>query len=100
MGSDEMVTMFVEIPWQHERTLAVPLSQLEITQGDEETKRAVEDWRYWPAGVQLEIVHGVHPMRDTRDPRTVKGLLPTCLLIPAFQMAYGRSHNQARAAGS
>ena len=39
--------MFVETPWEHERTLAVPLSQLEVTQGDEETKQAVEDWHYW-----------------------------------------------------
>jgi hypothetical protein len=36
--------MFVEIPWEHDRTLAVPLSQLEVIQGDEEMKQAVEDW--------------------------------------------------------
>ena len=28
-------------------TLAVALSQLEVTHGDEETKQAVEDWHYW-----------------------------------------------------
>jgi hypothetical protein len=39
--------MFVETPWEHERTLAVPLSQLEVKQGDEETKQEVEDWHYW-----------------------------------------------------
>ena len=39
--------MFVETPWEHKRTLAVPLSQLEVTQGDAETKQAVEDWHYW-----------------------------------------------------
>jgi hypothetical protein len=39
--------MFVETPWEHKRTLAVPLSPLEVTQGDEETKQAVEDWHYW-----------------------------------------------------
>src|SRR3954470_20188203 len=39
--------MFVETPWEHERTLAVPLAQLEVTRGYEETKQAVEDWRYW-----------------------------------------------------
>jgi hypothetical protein len=39
--------MPVETPWGHERTLAVPLSQLEVVHGDEETKQAVEDWHYW-----------------------------------------------------
>ena len=39
--------MFVEIPWDHKRTLAVPLSQLEVVHADEETRRAVEDWHYW-----------------------------------------------------
>ena len=39
--------MFVETPWEPDWTLAVPLSQLEVTQGDEETKQAVEDWHYW-----------------------------------------------------
>jgi hypothetical protein len=39
--------MFVEIPWEQERTLAVPLSQLEVVHGDEETANAVEDWHYW-----------------------------------------------------
>ena len=39
--------MFVETPWEHERTLAVPLSQLEVVHADEETRQAVEDWHYW-----------------------------------------------------
>src|SRR4051812_25457512 len=39
--------MFVETPWEHERTLAVPLSQMEVVRADEETSRAVEDWLYW-----------------------------------------------------
>jgi hypothetical protein len=39
--------MFVETPWEPDWTLAVPLSQLEVTQGDAETKQAVEDWHYW-----------------------------------------------------
>ncbi len=39
--------MFVETPWENKRTLAIPLSQLEVVQGDEETKQAVEDWHYW-----------------------------------------------------
>ncbi len=39
--------MFVEMPWEHKRTLAVPLSQLEVAQADEETRQAVEDWHYW-----------------------------------------------------
>ena len=39
--------MFVETPWEHKRTLAVPLSQLKVVHGDEETTQAVEDWHYW-----------------------------------------------------
>ena len=39
--------MFVEMPWEHKRTLAVPLSQLEVIDADEETRQAVEDWHYW-----------------------------------------------------
>jgi hypothetical protein len=38
--------MFVTMPWERD-TLAVPLSQLEATHADEETRQAVEDWRYW-----------------------------------------------------
>jgi hypothetical protein len=39
--------MFVEIPWEGKRTLAVPLAQLEVIRADEETRQAVEDWHYW-----------------------------------------------------
>jgi hypothetical protein len=39
--------MFVETPWEHKRTLAVPLSQLRMVHGNEETQQAVEDWHYW-----------------------------------------------------
>jgi hypothetical protein len=39
--------MFVEMPWEGRRTLAVPLSQLEVTHADEETRQAVQDWHYW-----------------------------------------------------
>lgn len=39
--------MFVETPWEHRRTLAVPLSQLEVVRANEETRQAVEDWHYW-----------------------------------------------------
>jgi hypothetical protein len=39
--------LFVETPWEHKRTLAVPLSQLKVVNGDDETQRAVEDWHYW-----------------------------------------------------
>jgi Calcium binding len=38
--------MFVMIGWER-RGLAVPLSQLEGVNVDEETQRAIEDWRYW-----------------------------------------------------
>jgi Calcium binding len=39
--------IFVETPWEHRRTLAVPLSQLKVVHGNEETQQAVEDWHYW-----------------------------------------------------
>jgi hypothetical protein len=42
--------MFVETPWEYQRTLAVPLAQLEtlpIEAVDEGTRQAVEDWHYW-----------------------------------------------------
>ena len=38
--------MFVEIRWQ-DRTLGVPLSQLEGIEVDEGTQQAVHDWCYW-----------------------------------------------------
>lgn len=38
--------MFVEIRWKS-RKLAVPLSQLEGTEVDEQTQQAIEDWHYW-----------------------------------------------------
>ncbi len=39
--------MFVGIRWE-KRPLAVPLSQLKpVTETDEETKQAIEDWHYW-----------------------------------------------------
>jgi hypothetical protein len=39
--------MFVETPWEHRRTLAIPLSQLKFAHGDKETAQAIEDWKYW-----------------------------------------------------
>ena len=39
--------MFVEIRQKQKRSLAVPLSQLKVVQGNEETQQAVEDWHYW-----------------------------------------------------
>jgi hypothetical protein len=38
--------MFVEIEWDEDE-LAVPLSQLQVTKGDDATCQAVDDWRYW-----------------------------------------------------
>ena len=38
--------MFVTVRWQ-ERTLAVPLSQLEVVRADAGTREAVADWHYW-----------------------------------------------------
>lgn len=43
-GSD----MFVIIEWG-ERTLGVPLAQLEGTGTDKETRQAIADWHYWVA---------------------------------------------------
>ena len=39
--------MFVVTVWNHKRTLAVPLSQVNVVHGDRGTQQAVEDWRYW-----------------------------------------------------
>ncbi len=36
--------MFVKMTGERKKTLAVPLSQLEVIQADEDTKQAVEDW--------------------------------------------------------
>lgn len=45
--------MFVLMPWERD-TLAIPLSQLEVIHGDEQTVQAVADWQYWTArGYQL-----------------------------------------------
>jgi hypothetical protein len=38
--------MFVLIRWG-KRELAVPLAQLEVIAGDDQTREAVEDWHYW-----------------------------------------------------
>jgi Calcium binding len=40
--------MFVLTRWDR-GTLAVPLSQLEGVAVDEQTRQAIEDWRYWVA---------------------------------------------------
>jgi hypothetical protein len=44
--SESLREMFVEIRWQG-RSLAVPLAQLKDTQGDTQTRQAIEDWHYW-----------------------------------------------------
>ena len=38
--------MFITLRWE-QRTLAVPLAQLEPIQADKMTRQAVEDWHYW-----------------------------------------------------
>ena len=38
--------MFVLIRWAP-GTLGVPLSQLDVAEGDARTREAVRDWRYW-----------------------------------------------------
>ena len=50
---DCMHEMFVEIRWM-DRTLSVPLVQLETLDKDEERQEAMGDWRYWiERGYQL-----------------------------------------------
>ncbi len=38
--------MFVEMDWEGDG-LAIPLSQLEVIDANDETREAVEDWIYW-----------------------------------------------------
>lgn len=38
--------IFVMVVWE-KRRLAVPLSQLEALDVDDQTREAIEDWRYW-----------------------------------------------------
>ncbi len=40
--------MFVEVRWM-DRSLAVPLAQLEPVEADEPTQEAAGDWQYWVA---------------------------------------------------
>ncbi len=40
--------MFVEVTWMN-RSLAVPLAQLEPVDADETTQEAAGDWQYWVA---------------------------------------------------
>jgi hypothetical protein len=38
--------MFVTVSWQN-RSLAVPLAQLQVLKADKTTGQAVDDWHYW-----------------------------------------------------
>jgi hypothetical protein len=38
--------MFVIMRWER-NGLAVPLMQLELIHGNDQTREAIEDWRYW-----------------------------------------------------
>lgn len=38
--------MFITVKWQG-RELDVPLVQIEVVDGDEDTQEVVEDWHYW-----------------------------------------------------
>jgi len=50
---DCMCEMFVIINWMN-RTLGVPLAQLDPLQMDDETEEAIADWHYWVGrGYQL-----------------------------------------------
>jgi hypothetical protein len=52
-SEDCLHEMFVVMAWDDDE-LAVPLAQLQPVDADEETKQAVEDWRYWiERGYQL-----------------------------------------------
>jgi hypothetical protein len=43
-----MREMFIEIQWG-DRTLGVPLAQLQPLDADEDTQEAIADWYYWVA---------------------------------------------------
>ena len=43
---DCLCEMFVMVTWSG-RSFAVPLAQLEATDGDAQTEEALGDWRYW-----------------------------------------------------
>src|SRR5688500_1274741 len=45
-GDECLREMFVTVRWEDD-VLAVPLSQLRAVDGDEQTREAAEDWRYW-----------------------------------------------------
>ncbi len=51
---DEVISeMFVRIEWM-DREFGVPLSQLEPTDPDSDTKEAINDWHYWEGdGVRI-----------------------------------------------
>lgn len=46
--ADDLPGMFVKIQWQ-KRTMGVPLEPLKGIKVDDDTKQAIEDWRYWCA---------------------------------------------------
>ena len=48
--------MFVTIKWQG-RTLDVPLVQLEMVDGDADTRQVIEDWHFWVHEYQLFWEH-------------------------------------------
>lgn len=55
MASEDgcMCEMFVKVQWM-DRTLGVPLAQLEVMGVDEESQEALADWHYWvDRGYQL-----------------------------------------------
>jgi hypothetical protein len=39
--------MFVQIIWDGDDTLDIPLSQLQAPEANKKTKEALEDWHYW-----------------------------------------------------
>jgi hypothetical protein len=39
--------MFVVMRWDRKEGLAVPLSQLQVIDADDETTEGVKDWQYW-----------------------------------------------------
>ena len=41
--------MFVEIEWEGNDSLAVPLSQLQGLDIKKQSQQAIEDWHYWVA---------------------------------------------------
>jgi hypothetical protein len=46
--ANDLGEMIVEVEW-HDRTMAIPLAQIKVSNVDEEAAEAIADWHYWVA---------------------------------------------------